>query len=105
LHIFTQNPIADMSSKNKKNRNGIVYSTNPDFIFNDNTLQEPETPPPRQQDLRISLDRKSRGGKQVTLVTGFVGKMSDLKALGDMLKIKCGTGGSAKDGDIAKNRI
>ncbi len=89
-----------MSAKHKKPGNGIVYSTNPDFIYSDDISEEPETLPPRQQDLRISLDRKSRGGKQVTLITGFTGKTGDLKSLGNMLKIKCGTGGSVKEGTI-----
>ena len=89
-----------MSARNKKSGDGIIYSTNPGFVYDDNTAKEPDTLPPRQQDLRISLDRKLRGGKKVTLITGFVGKLDDLKALGHMLKIKCGTGGSVKDGDI-----
>jgi len=90
----------DMSARNKKSGNGIVYSTNPDFVYNDGSMHEPDTPLPRQQDLRVSLDKKLRGGKKVTLITGFTGKTDDLKALGNMLKIKCGTGGSVKDGEI-----
>ena len=89
-----------MSAKNKKSKNGIVYSTNPDYIYDDNTIHEPDTLPSRQQDLRVSLDKKLRGGKKVTLITGFVGKLDDLKVLGNMLKIKCGSGGSVKDGEI-----
>ena len=89
-----------MSARNKKSGDGIIYSTNPGFVYDDNTAKEPDTLPPRQQDLRISLDRKLRGGKKVTLITGFVGKGDELKALGHMLKIKCGTGGSVKNGDI-----
>ena len=90
----------NMSARNKKSGDGIVYSTNPDFDYGDNTTKEPDTLPPRQQDLRVSLDRKFRGGKKVTLITGFTGKSDDLKVLGNMLKIKCGAGGSVKDGDI-----
>ena len=85
----------------KKNRIGVVYSTNPDFNYeyeDDEPLQE--TLPPQQQRLHVTLDRKQRGGKQVTLVTGFVGTDDDLQALGKMLKGKCGVGGSAKDGEI-----
>jgi translation initiation factor 1 len=86
-----------MADKNRKG--GIVYSTNPDFRFEENR-QEIATPKPNQQNLRIMLDRKQRGGKQVTLVTGFVGSVDDLEVLGKLLKSKCGTGGSAKDGEI-----
>ena len=84
-----------------KNRVGVVYSTNPDFKYqydDDEPLQE--TLPPQQQKLHVTLDRKQRGGKQVTLVTGFVGTDDDLAALGKMLKTKCGVGGNAKDGEI-----
>ena len=83
-----------------KQRLGMVYSTNPDFEY---TIQEPEqaeTLPPSQQNLRVWLDRKQRGGKQVTLVKGFVGSDDDLAELGRMLKSRCGVGGSAKDGEI-----
>jgi translation initiation factor 1 len=84
----------------KKRPNGIVYSTNPDFKFEFENLSEEETLPPTQQDLRVWIDRKQRAGKQVTLITGFVGTTADLEALGKLLKTKCGTGGSAKDGEI-----
>lgn len=59
-----------------------------------------ETPPPEKQQLRISLDKKQRGGKKVTLVTGFQGSEAELAALGKMLKSACGVGGTAKDGEI-----
>jgi translation initiation factor 1 len=100
LHIFTETRRTDMSARKNKHKNGIVYSTNPDFVYDDDTVQEPETLPPGQQDLRISLDKKSRAGKQVTLITGFTGREDDLKALGHMLKIKCSTGGTVKNGEI-----
>jgi translation initiation factor 1 len=79
---------------------GIVFSTNPDFVFDASEGDGLETPPPQQQQLRVMLDRKQRGGKEVTLVTGFRGTEDDLKALAKMLKTKCGVGGSTKDGDI-----
>jgi translation initiation factor 1 len=85
-------------AKNKPT--GIVYSTNPDFQYQYNEQNECETLPPQQQDLRVWIDRKQRGGKQVTLITGFIGKTDDLEILGKLLKTKCGTGGSAKDGEI-----
>lgn len=84
----------------KKNVVGVVYSTNPDFQYVYDEEPEAETLSPAQQKLRIRLDRHARGGKQVTLVTGFVGKDDDLQELGKTLKTACGVGGSAKDGEI-----
>ena len=85
----------------KKNRIGVVYSTNPDFEYQyDDDEPAAETLPPQQQKLHVSLDRKQRGGKQVTLVSGFTGTDDDLAALGKMLKTKCGVGGNTKDGEI-----
>ncbi len=89
-----------MSDKNKKGRQGVVYSTSSDFNYQYEQEQEAETLPPQQQNLKVMLDKKSRGGKQVTLVAGFVGTEDDLKELGKLLKSKCGVGGSAKDGEI-----
>ncbi len=87
-----------MSKKDKPV--GIVYSTNPDYGYQYKQGDEAATLPPQQQNLRVMLDRKSRGGKQVTLITGFVGSQNDLEDLGRMLKSKCGVGGSAKDNEI-----
>ncbi|MCI1189151.1 translation initiation factor [Hymenobacter sp. DH14] len=84
----------------KQNRTGVVYSTNPDFTYQNNEPAEATTLPPQQQQLRVQLDKKQRGGKQVTLVTGFVGTEADLQTLGKLLKTKCGVGGSAKDGEV-----
>ena len=90
-----------MSKKNnRKGRSGVVYSTNPDFDYTFQPDMEEATLPPAKQDLRVMLDKKKRGGKQVTLVAGFTGSNEDLKALGKMLKSKCGVGGTAKDGEI-----
>jgi translation initiation factor 1 len=83
-----------------KQRLGMVFSTNPDFEYTTTEEQEAATLPPAQQNLRVWLDRKQRGGKTVTLVKGFVGTESDLTELGRMLKSRCGVGGSAKDGEI-----
>ena len=84
----------------KKNRPvGVVYSTNPDYQYQYDNEPEAVTLAPEKQRLRVSLDRHHRGGKTVTLVTGFVGTDDDLQALGKMLKGKCGVGGSAKDGE------
>lgn len=84
----------------KKQPVGVVYSTNPDYQYQYDEEPEVETLAPEKQHLRVSLDRHHRGGKTVTLVTGFVGTDDDLQALGKMLKGKCGVGGSAKDGKI-----
>ena len=84
----------------KKNIEGVVYSTNPEFNYNIISKTDSATLPPNQQNLRVLLDKKNRGGKIVTLVTGFIGKEEDLEIVGKMLKSKCGVGGSVKDGEI-----
>jgi translation initiation factor 1 len=84
----------------KKNRKNIVYSTNPDYEYEYDEDFTEETLPPKQQKLKVMLDKKQRKGKAVTLVEGFVGDPDDLKDLGKMLKSKCGVGGSVKDGEI-----
>ena len=83
-----------------KKRLGMVYSTNPDFEYEKENEPEEETLPAQQQNLKVSIDRKKRKGKSVTLITGFVGSEDDLKDLGKMLKTKCGVGGTVKDGEI-----
>jgi translation initiation factor 1 len=83
-----------------KERLGTVYSTNPNFKYESGVEDEKVTLAPGEQDLRVQLDRKQRNGKKATLVTGFVGSDEDLKALAKILKVKCGVGGSAKDGEI-----
>ena len=83
-----------------KKRLGVVYSTNPDFQYHTSQVEEAETLAPSKQRLVVSIDRRQRAGKQVTLVKGFVGKADDLAALGKALKVKCGVGGTAKDGEI-----
>ncbi len=88
-----------MSKKNKPDTRGFVYSTDPNFSFEEEQSNA-ETLPPAQQKLKIRLDTKHRAGKAVTLVDGFVGNEEDLEDLGKKLKSFCGTGGSAKDGEI-----
>ena len=83
-----------------KDRLNVVYSTNPDFAYETDNEEEIETLEPSKQNLKVSIDRKQRAGKSVTLVQGFVGTDDDLKELARMLKNKCGVGGSAKDGEI-----
>ena len=89
-----------MADNDWKKRLGVVFSTNPDFAYEEETAQEQATIEPSRQNLIVSIDRKGRGGKQVTLVTGFIGTSDDLAELGRTLKVKCGVGGSAKDGEI-----
>jgi translation initiation factor 1 len=89
-----------MADKSKKGRQGVVYSTNPDFSYEYEQEAQAQTLPPQQQNLKVMLDKKARAGKQVTLVTGFVGTEDDLKELGKLLKNKCGVGGTIKDQEI-----
>lgn len=85
-----------MAKKEKLN----FYSTDPNFVWNEGEKEQDQTLAPQQQKLRVQIDRKQRGGKEVTLVTGFIGKEEDLEILGKTLKTKCGVGGSAKDHEI-----
>ena len=89
-----------MGKKGKKNRIGVVYSTNPDYEYDYQADEVEETLPSKQQKLIVSIDRKKRKGKEVTLISGFTGSDEDLKELGKWLKSKCGVGGSVKDGEI-----
>jgi translation initiation factor 1 len=88
-----------MSKKNKSDRHGFVYSTDPSFHFEE-VNENVETLSPAQQKLKIKLDTKHRAGKAVTLIEGFIGRDEDLQELGKKLKTFCGTGGSAKDSEI-----
>lgn len=90
-----------MSKKgNFKSRIGVVYSTDDSFDYTEDQELEEDTLAPKDQKLRVELDKKNRKGKQVTLVTGFTGMTGDLKELGKMLKTKCGVGGNVKDREI-----
>lgn len=84
----------------RKKRIGVVYSTNTDYEYSDDSQEEAETLPKNQQKLRLNMERAGRGGKTVTLVKGFVGSDKDITALSKLLKQKCGVGGSVKDGEI-----
>jgi len=88
-----------MNKKNKPNQDGFVYSTNPDFEF-EKEQHSLESIPPSEQKLRVRLETKHRAGKAVTLITGFSGNDKEFQDLGKKLKTYCGTGGSAKDGEM-----
>jgi translation initiation factor 1 len=87
-------------SKKNKNLVNVVYSTNPNFQYQQEEQEQQETLPKQQQKLYVSLDKKQRAGKEVSLIEGFIGSEDDLKELGKMLKSKCGVGGTVKDGEI-----
>lgn len=91
-----------MKSKKKtlSDLGGIMYSTDPGFNYEDKEEAQEEVIPNNKQDLRVTLDKKNRGGKAVTLITGFLGNDADLDKLAKTLKTKCGVGGAAKDGEI-----
>ena len=88
-----------MSKKNKKLKD-VVYSTNPNFSFDYEDDEAEETLPNNKQNLKVTIDKKQRKGKEVVLVTGFRGTEDDLNTLGKILKQKCGVGGAIKDGEI-----
>jgi translation initiation factor 1 len=78
---------------------GMVYSTNPNYKP-DEVEENNESVTPSSQDLRVWLEKNHRGGKTATVIKGFIGSADDLETLGKTLKTKCGTGGTAKDGEI-----
>ena len=89
-----------MKKNDWKERLNIVYSTNPDFVYDTDEAVEEETLPKNAQKLRVRIERNHRGGKSVTIVAGFTGAETDLKELGKLLKTKCGVGGTVKEGEI-----
>jgi translation initiation factor 1 len=89
-----------MKNNDWKERLNVVYSTRPDFQYDYAEEEEAITLPKEKQLLRIALDKRNRGGKKVTLISGFTGNEKDLQELEKLLKMKCGVGGSAKNGEI-----
>ncbi len=89
-----------MKKNDWKRRQGVVYSTDSNFAFQHAVSPGADTLPVAEQRLTIFLDKNGRAGKQMSVVTGFVGTVSDLESLTKMLKTKCGVGGSCKDGEI-----
>ncbi len=88
-----------MAKKKKNIDETIVYSTNPAYSPEE-AYEEPETLPPEEQQLKVQREKKGRGGKEVTIVRGFIGTEGDLKLLGKLIKKSCGVGGTAKDDEI-----
>ncbi len=89
-----------MKNNDWKERLNVVYSTNPNYRYESSEDEDVDTLAKNQQKLRVSIEKKNRGGKTVTLIKGFIGSDDDLKELGKMLKTKCGVGGSAKEAEI-----
>lgn len=89
-----------MKDNDWKKRLGVVFSTASDFDYRTDTAEEVQTLEAKSQKLRVRIEKNGRGGKTVTIVSGFVGRENDLKELGKALKSKCGVGGSAKDGEV-----
>lgn len=94
------NDTAHDNNIERKKRVGVVYSTNPDFEYADDSADCSETLPKQQQKLRLNMERAGRGGKTVTIIKGFVGSEADINALSKLLKQRCGVGGAVKDGEI-----
>lgn len=88
-----------MAKKNTRT-GGVVYSTDPEFNYDQTGERQESTLDPADQHLKISVDKKHRKGKVVTVVDNFAGTAEDLKILGTLLKKHCGVGGSVKDGQI-----
>lgn len=89
-----------MKDNDWKKRLGVVFSTASDFDYQTDAEEEVQTLEAKSQKLRVRIEKNGRGGKTVTIVSGFVGREDDLKELGKVLKSKCGVGGSAKDGEV-----
>lgn len=101
MFLYLQKFKVPMADNDWKKRLGVVFSTDPDYIYDEQEEKEQaETLPPEKQKLTVTIDRRNRGGKQVTLVSGFTGSDEDLAELGKTLKVKCGVGGTAKNGEI-----
>jgi translation initiation factor 1 len=89
-----------VETKNKKHRKGIVYSTDPSFIYDYGDKPISGTLLPEEQRLRIIIDTKGRQGKVATVIKGFIGNKRDIEQLAKTIKTRCGTGGTVKDGDV-----
>ena len=89
-----------MKDHDWKKRHGVVFSTASDYAYQTDAEEEVQTLEAKVQKLRVRIEKNGRGGKTVTIVSGFVGSEDNLRELGKVLKSKCGVGGSAKDGEV-----
>ena len=89
-----------MKDNDWKKRLGVVFSTATAYDYQTDAEEEVKTLEAKEQKLRVRIEKNGRGGKTVTIVSGFIGSETALKELGKALKSKCGVGGSAKDGEV-----
>ena len=92
--------VSHMKDNDWKKRLGVVFSTATDYDYQTDAEEEVKTLEAKEQKLRVRIEKNGRGGKTVTIVSGFIGSETDLKELGKALKSKCGVGGSAKEGEV-----
>lgn len=80
------------------NNSRLVYSSDCGRIIE----KKKETVRPIDGDgiARVRREKKGRGGKTVTTITGLALKSAQMKKLSSELKRLCGTGGSVKNGVI-----
>ena len=100
LKEFSHDVYFAIKDNDWKKRLGVVFSTASDYDYQTDAEEEVQTLEAKSQKLRVRIEKNGRGGKTVTIVSGFVGREDDLKELGKALKSKCGVGGSAKDGEV-----
>ena len=92
--------VSHMKDNDWKKRLGVVFSTATDYDYQTDAEEEVKTLEAKEQKLRVRIEKNGRGGKTVTIISGFIGSETDLKELGKALKSKCGVGGSAKEGEV-----
>jgi len=92
--------MAKKKLNNLSDLGGFVFSTNENEDFSAFDEEFAEGLKPRDQLLEAHFSNKGRGGKTVTVITGFKGSENELKELAKFLKTKCSVGGSVKDGEI-----
>ncbi len=87
-------------TKNKKTSSPFVYSTDPDFVPQDETESVEAYPAAGMQKVKVVLQTKHRAGKAVTMLENLQATDEEMEKIGKQLKVFCGTGGSVKDGEI-----